>query len=208
MALNATDWAYPTTVTGTGWTNVSGSLATDVKLDDNTNMAFHANPVRATNPLICSVWETAPATALAIPPGATPVGLEVALQGYGNGASLPGTPLQIGVAFSKDAVTMIGDTKTIDVLEYTIGNPQPVQYLGSSSELWGAGWTDVEAEGNALFLFYQQGATTGRYVDYVAMRIWYTDGSVIGPSTMGGSTSRCFPGLNCSHKLDPQSGRQ
>jgi len=107
--------------------------------------------------------------------------LEVALQGYGNGASLPGTPLQIGVAFSKNGVTIISDTKTIDVLEYIITNPQPVQYLGGSSELWGAGWTDVEAESNSIFLFYQQGATTGRYVDYIAMRIWYTDGTVIGP---------------------------
>lgn len=183
MALNSTSWAYPSTVTGTGWAATAVDLPTAVGTNNDANYAGHVGD--ATNYLYCSDWITAPATPIALPPGATPVGLELQVQGYNDGAGILTGQTDISAEWGKTLASFISDLKLGDRAAADIGDAPISTGLityGGQSELWGAGWTDVEAEAACLRL---RGATSsplrGRYIDMVRMRWWYTDGAVVGP---------------------------
>ena len=180
MALNSTSWAWPTTVTGTGWTATTGTLA-DAVLSDDTNYASSTSPLSST-PLQMSDWVTAPATPIAIPPGATPVGLEIKFLAFCASATIPPLTTDVAFRFGFSPGSMIYDEKTAPVININYYIPTETTF-GGSNDLWGGGWTDAQAEGAALH-FYGAGFAgfpATRYLDYILMRIWYTDGAVIGP---------------------------
>lgn len=196
MALDVTSWAYPTTVSGSGWSASSGSLA-DAVLADDTNYASSTSPLSST-PLQLSAWETAPATPIAIPPGATPVGLEIKFRAWSASAAIPPLTTDVAFRFGYTPGTMLYDEKTQAVIDIT-NQPGTEYILGGSGDLWGGGWTDAEAEGAALHFYGAgfAGSPATRYLDYVMLRIWFTDGAVIGPGALvADNQSRYIPGLS------------
>lgn len=205
MALNVTAWAWPTTVTGTGWSATSGTLA-DALLSDDTNYASSTSPTSST-PLQMSDWITALATPIAIPPGATPVGLEIKFRAWSASAAVPPLTTDVAFRFGYTPGTMLYDEKTQSVIDIT-NQPGTEYTLGGSSDLWSGGWTDVQAEAAALHFYGSgfAGIPATRYLDYILMRIWYTDGTIIGPGPLlATAQTRYIPGLNQDQLVNPLS---
>jgi hypothetical protein len=211
MALSSTSWAYPTTVTGSGWAvSGAGTLVSCVKTNNDANYAYENDP--ADTILHCSAWEVSPGNTLAsvIPGGASPVGLELQVQCYNDGlAIVGGTQYRLAAQFGKDALYVaVSDVKELACLIPIASAPDVLALLeyGDPADTWGLSWTDVEAGEPYLKLYATNSVPLrGRYIDFVQLRVWYTDATVIGPTTMMGSQTRYLPGINLTHQIDPQA---
>lgn len=178
-----TDWHYPTTVAGTGWTADSGTLVSCIGYNagayNDAVYARNSGAVPQSEWLLCSVWKDSAGTALALPANATPVGLEVECEAYTLTAVGGGIVPYIGFYTSKDGITQVGDPRYFDIGPISPPNNTP-EMVGGPTDLWGAGWSDVEMEG--FFLWIGQGPSdtdsSGRAVDFIRARVYYETGGV------------------------------
>lgn len=187
--MPVTDWVYPTVVAGTGWSADSGTLVSCIGYNggayNDAVYARNSGAVPQSEWLLCSVWKDSAGTALALPAGAIPEGLEVECEAYTlTAVGAPAVPY-IGFYTSKDGISQIGDPRYFDIGPIS-GAPIASEMVGGPTDLWGAGWSDVEMEG--FFLWIGQGPSdtdsSGRGVDFIRARVYYSEAITPPPAVL------------------------
>lgn len=202
-----TDWHYPTAVTGTDWTFDLTSLVVSVGYNggsyDDGNYVRHPVPVPTAKRLLCATWKDSGGTALALPANAVPVGFELQLQAFTLFAYIGNA--YVGLYLSKDGISNIGDEREHIITGDTTATS--IFTFGGPTDLWGGGWTDVEAEGFQLFV--GMGAsnsvlntTSGLGLDFIRARVYYDEGGTTPPLTMLASRMLRVPDVGVVNDRD------
>lgn len=201
----ATDWFYPTAVTGATWTFDLTSLVVSVGYNggtyDDGNYVRHAAAIPAGERLLCATWKDSSATALALPANAVPVGFELQVQAFTLTAYV-GTAY-VGLYLSKDGVANVGSEREHIITGDT--NATSIFTFGGPTDLWGGGWSDVEAEGFQLFVGHGASTTDGiggMGLDFIRARVYY-DEAVADPSAVLASKMRRIPDVGAIRQKQP-----
>lgn|SRR3990167_1025428 len=189
--MPVSDWVYPTVVTGSGWTFDLTSLVVSVGYNGGSfndgNLVRHAS-AGPSNRLIMSAFKDSAGTALALPAGAIPEGMEVELEPWALTAFVAEQFAYMGVFTSKDALVVTGTERETPNLT-VVGETPVAVTLGGPNDMWGGPWSDVEAEAFALFMGSGTSSTdspaAGRAADYVRARWYYSEAATIVPSILG-----------------------
>lgn len=189
--MPVTDWKYPGSVSGTGWSaSDAGTLVHAMSANDD---------VYAEHPSVDGDYLKCTNFSFALPSGSIPEGIEIYDESYVTNIIPPepdGPTVGMGYQITKDNNVVVGTEKEHTVTPNIITNDGVI--TGGPTDLWGmSSLSEIDVEASTFGVWMRRGPSStdvrGRLSDWLKMRVWYSEATA-NPTTTG-ANQRYLPGI-------------